>query len=251
MKNNHKLHYFQLISASLWPFFISCNIFSLFINFIFYLNACNFINGVNLLINFIVILLIVLLWWRDMFREAAFGLHTNNVQTNIRLGMILFIVSEIMLFFPFFWSFFTGAFSPTIDIYCQWPPIGLETISPFGLALAGTLILLSSGFSITVAHYSILKGDLKKFKLFMLFTIILAFSFLFIQLFEYSESSFNISDSAYASNFYILTGLHGMHVFVGTSFIIYCLVISFQYTVVDHLSFELCSWYWHFVDIVW
>jgi cytochrome c oxidase subunit 3 len=75
----------------------------------------------------------------------------------------------------------------------------------------------------------------------MIFTILLAVSFLMIQIIEYKESSFNISDSAYASNFYILTGLHGMHVFVGTSFILICFLISFQYTIVDHLSFELCS----------
>jgi cytochrome c oxidase subunit 3 len=165
--------------------------------------------------------------------------------------MILFIISEIMLFFPFFWSFFTGAFSPTIDIYCQWPPLGLEPISPFGLALAGTLILLSSGFSITIAHYAILQGNIKLFKFYIIITILLALSFLIIQIFEYTESNFNISDSAYASNFFILTGLHGMHVFIGTTFIFICFFISFQYTIMDHLSFELCSWYWHFVDIVW
>jgi cytochrome c oxidase subunit 3 len=158
-----------------------------------------------------------------------------------------------MFFFSFFWAFFHSSLAPSIEIGCIWPPIGVSPISPFGLPLMNTVILLVSGASLTCVHNYVIEGkSLKISFLFMGLTIMLGILFTFVQIFEYYDTSFNISGSCYGSAFFILTGFHGLHVLVGTIM----LIVSFlrlkknHFTPHHHLGLESAIWYWHFVDVV-
>ena len=167
--------------------------------------------------------------------------------------MILFIVSEIMFFFAFFWSYFYFSLNPSFAIGCVWPPMFLVTIDPFGIPLNNTLFLLTSGASLTWAHHSIVYGDKAQALIALFLTIFLGIVFTGFQLYEYQTALFCISDSVYGSIFYLTTGFHGFHVIVGTVFLIVCLYRLFfdHFTREQHFGFEAAAWYWHFVDVVW
>jgi len=142
--------------------------------------------------------------------------HSNKVQQGFRYGMLLFIASEIMFFFAFFWAFFSSSLSPSIWIGGQWPPLGIASINPLGVPLGNTIILVVSGFTITLSH-ALLRYNMIEECLFVLFiTIMLAFLFLFWQYIEYRTAYFHMNDSIYGSVFYMTTGFHGFHVIIGT-----------------------------------
>ncbi|HEY4874958.1 MAG TPA: cytochrome c oxidase subunit 3, partial [Puia sp.] len=194
------------------------------------------------------------IWWRDVIREATFeGMHTRIVQRGLRLGFVLFIVSEVMFFFAFFWAFFHSSLAPTIQIGSIWPPAGIEVFNPFGIPFYNTYILLLSGVTITITHHAMINGDARIAKLNFLKTIFLACMFTSLQVFEYLEAPFTIADGIYGSTFYMATGFHGMHVIIGTIFIAVCFVrlIFSHFTKQHHIGFEAATWYWHFVDVVW
>ena len=194
------------------------------------------------------------LWWRDIVREATFeGHHTFLVQHGLRFGMVLFIVSEIMLFFAFFWAYFHSSLSPVPEIGCVWPPKGLEVINPWLLPLLNTALLLTSGASLTWSHAALVGGYRLEAITGLLLTISFASLFTMIQGYEYLNAPFNISDGIYGATFYMLTGLHGFHVFVGTLFLIVALarLVWHHYTKGNHIGYEAAAWYWHFVDVVW
>jgi len=193
-------------------------------------------------------------WWRDVIRESTFDLsHTKRVLVGLKLGMILFIVSEIMFFFAFFWSFFYFSINPAMELGSVWPPLYITILNPFEVPLLNTVLLLSSGASLTWAHHAIVLGSKYQAILGMLVTIFLAILFTGWQGFEYFNAPFTMSDSSYGSIFYLTTGFHGFHVFIGTCFLAVC----FYRLVFDHFSrdrhfgFEAAAWYWHFVDVVW
>jgi cytochrome c oxidase subunit 3 len=202
----------------------------------------------------IALLFAVSRWFMDIVIEATFqGFHTMKVQQGLRYGMILFIVSEVMFFLSFFWAFFHSSLSPSIWIGCVWPPLGIETIYPWGLPLLNTIILVSSGIGVTYAHRSILCGDRNGVINGLSYAIFLGVLFTLIQLYEYNTASFNINDSIYGSLFYVLTGFHGLHVIFGTVFLFVTLIRHFKYhlLVEHHFGLEASIWYWHFVDVVW
>ena len=162
-------------------------------------------------------------WWRDVIREATFeGQHNSKVQLGLRVGMILFIVSEIMFFFAFFWAFFHSSISPAINLGSVWPPKGIEVLNAFGVPFLNTVILVSSGATVTWSHHAILAGDRNSALISLILTIILAIIFTYCQYFEYVNSTFTISDSVYGFCFYMATGFYGFHVFVGTCFLSVC-----------------------------
>jgi cytochrome c oxidase subunit 3 len=167
--------------------------------------------------------------------------------------MILFIVSEIMLFFAFFWGFFHSALAPVPEIGSVWPPLGIQTLSPWGIPLLNTLILLTSGATITVAHHAIVAGKYEWAINSLLATIGLGIIFTFLQYEEYKHTTFTMSDGIYGSTFFSLTGLHGFHVLIGTIFIAVTTVRLFlkHFSRQHHFGFEASAWYWHFVDVVW
>ena len=193
-------------------------------------------------------------WWRDVVRESTFeGNHTAKVQLGLRLGMILFIISEIMFFFAFFWAFFHSSISPAINIGAVWPPKGIEVLDAFAVPLLNTIILVTSGATVTWCHHSILAGNRIESIQSLILTIFLAIIFTCCQYFEYVNATFTISDSVYGSCFYMATGFHGFHVFVGTCFLAVCLARLYyhHFTKEHHFGFEAAAWYWHFVDVVW
>lgn len=194
------------------------------------------------------------LWWRDVTREGTLeGCHTNIVQLGLRYGMILFIVSEIMFFFAFFWAFFAASLTPTIEVGNIWPPKGINTFNPLEVPLVNTLILLCSGATVTYAHHAITAGLKVEAVWGLVLTVILAIIFTFFQGYEYCTADFNISDGIYGSTFYMATGFHGFHVFIGTCFLTVCLIrlALNHFTVQHHFGFEAAAFYWHFVDVVW
>jgi cytochrome c oxidase subunit 3 len=203
---------------------------------------------------FFLLSLIAATWFDNIIWEATFyGYHTKKVQKGIKFGMILFITSEIMLFFSFFWAFFHSSIAPAMEIGCVWPPKGIDALSPWAIPLLNTMILLTSGASLTWAHAALVGGYRLETITGLLFTIVLAVFFTACQGYEYLNAPFSISDSVYGTTFYMLTGLHGFHVIIGTLFIIVALYrfVVHHYTTERHIGFECAAWYWHFVDVVW
>lgn len=138
------------------------------------------------------------------------GNHTNAVQKGLNLGVGLFIVSEAFFFLAIFWAFFHSAISPSVELGAQWPPLGIQAVNPFELPLLNTVLLLSSGVTVTYAHHSLIQSNRKGALYGTVATIILAVIFTFFQGVEYTVSSFTISDSVYGSCFYFGTGFHGL-----------------------------------------
>jgi len=245
-------HPYHLVNPSPWPLSVAIAVLGLTIGGVMFFHS--FSKGITILgSSFILIIILTGFWWRDLIREATYlKNHTKAVLTGLRLGFILFIVSEIMFFFSFFWAFFHSSLSPNIEIGSQWPPFNLNIIG-LSLPTVNTLILLSSGATITVSHLALITNRKQQAIEGLIVTCFLALIFTAIQLYEYSHAPFSISDGVYGSVFYILTGFHGLHVIIGTVFI---LVQSVRLTkdhllAHSHFGLEAASWYWHFVDVIW
>jgi cytochrome c oxidase subunit 3 len=181
------------------------------------------------------------------------GHHTKQVQTGLIIGLVLFIISEICVFFSVFWAFFYASLSPAIEIGGVWPPLGITALDPFSIPLLNTFLLLSSGAFVTWGHHALIKGNRVEAILGTFFTIILAIIFTALQYIEYSEAGFTIADSVYGTVFFASTGLHGLHVIVGTIFILigFLRILNYHLTDTHHIGHEAGILYWHFVDVVW
>ena len=194
------------------------------------------------------------LWLRDVIREGTYqGHHTKATVTGLKIGFLLFIVSEVLFFVSFFWAFFHSSLSPAVEIGVMWPPLGIDPLNPFSVPLLNTAILLSSGATVTWAHHSIVGGNKEEAIKGLTLTVILGLIFTVLQAFEYVEAPFCIADSVYGSTFFVATGFHGFHVIIGTIFLFICLIrlSKSHFTRSHHFGFEAASWYWHFVDVVW
>jgi cytochrome c oxidase subunit 3 len=246
-------HSYHMVDPSPWPFTASLGVFTLVTGVAMYLHMFKY-GGLVLLLGVLMVILTMFTWWRDVIREATFeGHHTQITQYGLRMGMILFIVSEVMFFSGFFWAFFHSSLAPTIEIGSIWPPKGISIFSPWDVPLVNTLILLLSGITITWAHHFIIIGKYKFVVISMFATIILALFFTGLQAMEYVEAPFAIYDGIYGSTFYMATGFHGIHVIVGTIFLIVCTyrLMKKHFSRTHHFGFEAAAWYWHFVDVVW
>uniref|UniRef100_UPI0030E09D99 cytochrome c oxidase subunit III n=1 Tax=Pilargis wolfi TaxID=3023926 RepID=UPI0030E09D99 len=202
----------------------------------------------------ILILITMLQWWRDIIREGTYqGHHTSHVAKGLRWGMILFIASEVLFFFAFFWAFFHSSLAPTPELGCSWPPTGIQPINPFSIPLLNTAVLLASGVTVTWAHHSIMEGQRSETIQALTLTVLLGMYFTFLQAMEYWEAPFTIADSVYGTTFFVATGFHGLHVLIGSTFLLVCLtrVIMHHFSTGHHFGFEAAAWYWHFVDVVW
>jgi cytochrome c oxidase subunit 3 len=249
----YQRHSFQMINPSPWPFVSGIGAFILMSGSVMYFQSVRGGNFV-MLFGLLIIVLTMIIWWRDVIREATFeGHHTKIVQKGLRYGMILFIVSEVMFFFAFFWAFFHSSLAPTVEIGSIWPPEQIHPFNPWDVPLLNTIILLSSGATVTWAHHSITNGMRFEAIYSLNWTIFLAILFTILQVFEYLEASFNISDGIYGSTFFMATGFHGFHVIIGTTFLTVCLfrLLKYHFTTTHHFGFEAAAWYWHFVDVVW
>jgi len=243
---------FHLVEYSPWPltgaisaFFLTSGLTAWFHNF----------NSSSLLfLGFSTILLTIFQWWRDVSREATLqGFHTQPVTQGLRWGIILFITSEVLFFFAFFWAFFHSSLAPTPELGCNWPPTGIAPINPFSIPLVNTAVLLASGVSVTWAHHSLIEGDRSNTAQGLTWTILLGVYFTFLQAGEYFDAPFSIADSVYGSTFFVTTGFHGLHVLIGTTFLLICLIRHTlnHFASNHHFGFEAAAWYWHFVDVVW
>jgi cytochrome c oxidase subunit 3 len=246
-------HPFHLVSPSPWPYKTSISLFIITVSTA--LSMHNF-NNLYIILNldFIIIIFSFFFWFRDIISESTFlGDHTLAVQKGLNIGVILFIVSEGLFFMGIFWAFFHSALTPTVELGAQWPPMGIEPINPFELPLLNTVILLSSGATVTFAHHSLIQGKRKGALYGSIATIILAIVFTALQGIEYSVSSFTISDGAFGTCFFFGTGFHGLHVIIGTIFltIAFWRIYAYHLTNNHHVGFEAGILYWHFVDVVW
>ena len=193
-------------------------------------------------------------WWKDIiFESVTEKAHTKIAEVGLRFGMALFISSEVMFFVAFFWAFFSSAFFPVEAIGYVWPPANIHTIDAFGLPFLMTMILLLSGCTTTWAHHAILEGDNKNAVKALGVTVGLGFLFLCFQVYEYAHAHFGFTEGIYPSTFFMATGFHGFHVFVGTVFLGVCWIRAAKghFTQDRHFGFEAAAWYWHFVDVVW
>lgn len=246
-------HGFHIVNPSPWPFFSGLSALATMFGFVMYMHGYS-IGSLLYKFGFLLILCMMFFWWRDIVREATFeGQHTKDVQTSVKLGVILFIVSEIMFFFAFFWAFFHFSFNASIFIGGVWPPAFLTILNPWKTPLLNTIVLLTSGATVTIAHHAIIWGSKELSIKALSATIVLAIFFTFLQSIEYSTAPFSIYNTAYGSVFYLLTGFHGFHVLIGTIFLFICesRVYFNHLTKEHHLGFEAAAWYWHFVDVVW
>jgi len=261
-KPNHDYH---LVDPSPWPLVGSIAAFASAVGAVmwmkgmtmFGLKAGPYLFGAGM----IGILYVMAAWWADVVKEAESGFHTRVVQMHHRYGMILFIASEIMFFVAWFWAFFDASlFANEAQQYSRveftggvWPPKGTEVFDPWHLPLLNTLILLTSGTTVTWAHHALLHGDRDGLKKGLWLTVLLGALFTVVQVYEYMHASFGFKGSIYGATFFMATGFHGFHVLVGTIFLLVCLMRANagHFTQKQHLGFEFAAWYWHFVDVVW
>nr|YP_133779.1 cytochrome c oxidase subunit III [Urechis caupo]AAT12188.1 cytochrome oxidase subunit III [Urechis caupo] len=244
-------HPFHLVELSPWPLTGSIGAFTLVIGLTSWFHNYG---TLPLILGLVLIIATMLQWWRDVIREGTYmGFHTSYVTKGLRWGMILFIASEVLFFFAFFWAFFHKSLAPTPELGCMWPPTGIEPLNPFSIPLLNTAVLLASGVTVTWAHHSLIEQDKHNTTAALLLTVILGAYFTFLQAGEYIEAPFTIADSVYGSTFFVATGFHGLHVLIGSSFLFVCLLrtTANHFSSGHHFGFEAAAWYWHFVDVVW
>nr|BAH59386.1 cytochrome oxidase subunit III [Dilipa morgiana] len=250
MTMNHN-HPFHLVDYSPWPLTGAIGVMTLVTGLVKWFHSFN----MNLLIlGYIIILMTMYQWWRDICREGTFqGKHTILVSKGLRWGMILFIISEIFFFISFFWAFFHSSLSPNIEIGAMWPPMSIIPFNPFQIPLLNTIILITSGITVTWTHHALMENNYTQVTQSLFITINLGIYFSILQAYEYMEAPFSIADSIYGSTFFMATGFHGLHVIIGTIFLLTCLIrhLKNHFSKTHHFGFEAAAWYWHFVDVVW
>lgn len=244
-------HPYHLVEPSVWPIVGAFSAGILAVGALLYMRE---VTPWLIPVGLALVLLTMYLWWRDVVSEATFrGFHTPIVQIGLRYGMVLFIASEVMFFAAFFWAFFNASLFPVEATGFQWPPEGVTVFNPWGVPLLNTLILLTSGCTVTWAHHELRKGNQKGTVQGLLLTVVLGMLFTALQAYEYASAPFSFTEGIYPSIFFMATGFHGFHVIIGTLFLLVCLFRAMKghFKPDHHFGFEAAAWYWHFVDVVW
>ena len=256
-KANHPYH---LVDPSPWPLVGAISALVLAVGAIMYMHELD--RGIVMGIGLIMCLGTMAVWWRDVIREGEHeGHHTTTVQLGLRYGMVLFIASEVMFFVAWFWAFFDASlyadeaiqFARVEHTGGTWPPQGVEVFNPWHLPLINTIILLTSGTTVTWAHHALKENKRGGLIWGLVLTVILGVCFTAVQAYEYGHAAFGFADGIYSSTFFMATGFHGAHVLIGSIFLIVCLgrALVGHFKADHHFGFEAAAWYWHFVDVVW
>jgi cytochrome c oxidase subunit 3 len=257
-----KNHDYHLVDPSPWPAIGAAAAFIMAVGAVMWMHGST---SAIMLVGLLGVLYTMFMWWRDIVKESHKGDHTDVVSLHLRYGMLLFIASEVMFFVAWFWAFFDASlfsgdvmqpsrFDATSGV---WPPKGIDVFDPWHLPLINTLILLTSGTTVTWAHHALLNNDRKGLKWGLVLTIVLGLLFTCVQAYEYAHAAFAFNrdngGNIYGSTFFMATGFHGFHVIVGTLFLIVCLfrALKGHFRPEKHFGFEAAAWYWHFVDVVW
>jgi cytochrome c oxidase subunit 3 len=269
MADSHaKNHDYHLVDPSPWPIVGAFSAFVLAVGAVIWMH--NHSNPWLMIVGFLSVLYTMFMWWRDVVNEANKGDHTPVVSLHLRYGMLMFIASEVMFFVAWFWAYFDASLfsgeaiqeARSLATGGVWPPAPLvdgvvhpqAIFDPWHLPLINTLILLTSGTTVTWAHHSLLHNDRKGLIWGLVLTIVLGALFTCVQAYEYGHAAFNfVGGNIYSSTFFMATGFHGFHVLIGTIFLLVCLIraLKGQFTPQQHFGFEAAAWYWHFVDVVW
>jgi len=199
---NNQRHGFHLVDPSPWPLISAFSALMVTFGGVLYMHG--YVGGGFLWrYGICMVLFMMFVWWRDIIREGTLeGQHTAIVQEGLRMGMLLFIVSEIMFFFAFFWAFFHSSFNPSVAIGGVWPPAFMTILDPWKVPLLNTVILLTSGATVTWAHHAIVWGEKSQASIALIYTLVLAIIFTALQGFEYVTSPFSISDCVFGSTFF-------------------------------------------------
>jgi cytochrome c oxidase subunit III len=260
-----KHHDYHLVDPSPWPIIGAISALAITMGGVYWIRGGTSLISIAGILG---IVYVMIAWWRDVINEGEHkGDHTSVVQLSLRYGMILFIASEVMFFVAWFWAYFDAALFPaepkefmrTELLGGHWPPVPTtddrfkSTFDPWHLPLLNTLILLTSGTTVTWAHHALLENDRKGLIQGLWLTIILGATFTCVQAYEYSHAAFTYSGHIYGSTFFMATGFHGAHVIIGTIFLSVCLLRAYlgHFKPDHHFGFEAAAWYWHFVDVVW
>ncbi|WP_289080895.1 cytochrome c oxidase subunit 3 [uncultured Sulfitobacter sp.] len=252
---HEKNHDYHILPPSTWPLLSSIAGCVMLVGGVFWMHDVTpfvFLGGL------VAVLYCMFGWWSEVVAESHVGDHTNVVRIGLRYGFILFIMSEVMFFVAWFWTFFKHAMYPMGEMSPMrdgvWPPEGIETFDPWHLPLINTLILLCSGAACTWAHHALVhENNRQDVKSGLLISILLGALFTVFQAYEYSHAAFGFSGNIYGATFFMATGFHGFHVIIGTIFLFVCLMRAYagHFTQEQHVGFEAAAWYWHFVDVVW
>ncbi|KAF8818416.1 cytochrome c oxidase subunit 3 [Rickettsia endosymbiont of Cardiosporidium cionae] len=255
-----KTHPFHLVKISPWPILTSFALMFTMIGFVLFIREY-YIGYYLLPIALIILVFLLYSWWRDIINEGLSGhCHSTAVQMGLKIGMVLFILSEIMLFFTIFFAYFFSSINPVGELegvwlvgHGHWPPSNIILFDPWSIPFINSLILLLSGTSVTWAHHAIILKNKSESIRALGITVLLGIFFTSFQIYEYVHAKFGMSDGIYASNFYFATGFHGIHVVIGIVFLSVCYFRAKRGDFIqgDHLGFEFAAWYWHFVDVVW
>ena len=256
-------HSYHLVDPSPWPAVGAVGALVTAFGLVFYMHD---VTPWLLVIGSAILIYTMIGWWRDVINEGEHrGDHTPVVQIGLRYGMVLFIASEVMFFVAWFWAFFDasiyhGGVENSMEMIGraeytggQWPPVDVMPFDPWTLPFLNTLILLTSGTTVTWAHHALREGDRRSFIRGLWLTILLGATFTGVQAYEYVHATFTMDGGIYGATFYMATGFHGAHVLIGTCFLAVCLGRAYKghFTPDHHFGFEAAAWYWHFVDVVW
>src|SRR5262244_70564 len=241
-----KHHDYHLVDPSPWPIVGSVSAFIMAVGAIAWMHHMFSAAWMVFGLGVIGVLYTMASWWGDVIREAQYkGDHTRVVQISHRYGMILFIASEVMFFVAWFWAFFNSSLFPSDAVLATrdavfgcgagtqmgacavpgtWPPKGIEAFDPWHLPLLNTLILLTSGTTVTWAHHALLENDRQGLKYGLILTCVLGALFTCVQAYEYSHAAFSFAGNIYGVTYFMATGFHGAHVIIDSTFLIVCLL---------------------------
>jgi cytochrome c oxidase subunit III len=276
----HDTNLYYVPHGSRWPVFASVALFVAMFGLASWLNEASW-GMATFFVGLAGLLAILFKWFADVILESVSGYYNKQVDTSFRMGMVWFIFSEVMFFAAFFGALFyartlslpwlggvgDGVMTNSLlwdGFTAAWPSSGpgqvggeFQTIPAWGLPLLNTLILLTSGVTVTIAHHALRGGHRTKLLVFLGLTIALGCLFLFYQAEEYIHAyrdlNLTLGSGIYGSTFFMLTGFHGAHVTLGTIMLIIIWLRCFKghFSKDDHFAFEAVAWYWHFVDVVW